>query len=340
MKYQDSVEQAKQKALEINAFLERHHLAAHPVNYTVLYEHFSGKNPELSQAIQHKLLANSFFDDFVMAELYSQWLTPHQAKHEALAQQVSSILAKLAGTADISSEAIEHYTNVLDQTLLCLESDAPERSKQSLHKVLQATHSVKASQLRLQEELDYSKKQCHTLRKELAQLKQERQLDPLTGLYNRQTMHDYLNLWLSENPERRIAAIAVDLDHFAQFNKDYGQNIGDVILSKVAHKVASYVQESGLPVRSGGEEFLLLLPDVDLRTASEIAEQIRRGVEKLRFISSKNKQTLPKMTISLGVSIYKASENWHQFLSRSAQVLHEAKQRGRNQVATETMLAH
>jgi diguanylate cyclase len=81
-----------------------------------------------------------------------------------------------------------------------------------------------------------------------------------------------------------------------------------------------------------------LLPDVDLRTASEIAEQVRRGVEKLRFVSSRSKKALPKITISLGVTLYQAEENWHQFLARSSQVLAVAKKRGRNQVATETML--
>ena len=146
-------------------------------------------------------------------------------------------------------------------------------------------------------------------------------------------MQNQVELWLSEQPDRRIAAIAVDLDHFARFNQDYGQTIGDIILSKVAKKVRSYVQESGMPVRAGGEEFLLLLPDVDLRTAAEIAEQVRKGVEKLRFVSARDKKSLPKITISLGVALYQASENWYQFLSRTNNVLQLAKQRGRNQVA-------
>ena len=173
---------------------------------------------------------------------------------------------------------------------------------------------------------------------ELETLKRNRQVDPLTGLYNRLAMQEHVDLWLTDNPKRQIAAIAVDLDHFRQFNQDYGTNIGDVILSKVAKKISAYVQESGLPVRAGGEEFLILLPDVDLRTASEIAEQIRRGVEKLRFVSSRSKKALPKVTISLGVSLYQAQENWHQFLARSSAVLGIAKKRGRNQVASENML--
>ncbi|CAM5197922.1 diguanylate cyclase [Alishewanella longhuensis] len=104
--------------------------------------------------------------------------------------------------------------------------------------------------------------------------------------------------------------------------------------------MGSYVQESGMPVRAGGEEFLLLLPDVDLRTAPEIAEQVRKGVEKLRFVSARDKKSLPKITISLGVALYHASENWYQFLARTNNVMQFGeKQRGRNQVASETMLA-
>ena len=191
----------------------------------------------------------------------------------------------------------------------------------------------------MQQQLLLANQQSHQLRHELEQLKQQRLLDPLTGLYNRLAMQNQLDVWFSEQPQRRVAAIAVNLDHFSRFNQDYGSAIGDVILAKVARKISSYVQSSGLPVRSGGEEFLILLPDVDLRSASEIAEQVRRGVEKLRFVSSRSKKTLPKVTISLGVSLYQHSENWYQFLGRTAAVLLLAKQRGRNQVANEAMLA-
>lgn len=339
MKYQDSIDQASEKAALTSAFLQRHRLAAHPVNYTVIYEYISGHNAGLCHAIEQKLAAQANFDDFVMAELYSQWLLPQQARQEALAQQVTTMLAKLSGTTDIANEAVQQYIDMLDQVLLGLDPNNSNRSKDSINKAISATYAIKASQQKLQDQLEFSNEQCHHLRDELERLKQERQLDPLTGLYNRLAMQEHLDLWLSENPHRRIAAIAVDLDHFAQFNQDYGAGIGDVILSKVARKIASYVQESGLPVRCGGEEFLILLPDVDLRTAGEIAEQVRRGVEKLRFVSSKSKKTLPKITISLGVSIYNTAENWHQFLSRSARVLQEAKHRGRNQVANELMLA-
>lgn len=338
MMYQDSIDQASEKAALAMAFLQRHRLAAHPVNFTVGYEYISGVNAALCQTIEQKLTARIVFDDFVMAELYSNYIVTTSKENEQLVSRVNQIVTKLSGTADLASEAINEYLDVLDQGLQAINSGETVDPAATLSLMIDATMELRGTQEKLRDQLQHSAEQSHILRAELDQLKKSRQVDALTGLYNRLAMQEYVDDWLTQDPHRRIAAIAVDLDHFRQFNQDYGMAIGDVILSKVAKKISAYVQESGLPVRAGGEEFLILLPDVDLRTASEIAEQVRRGVEKLRFVSSRSKKALPKITISLGVTLYQAEENWHQFLARSSQVLAVAKKRGRNQVATEAML--
>lgn len=338
MMYQDSIDQAGEKAALAQAFLQRHRLPAHPVNYTVSYDYISGQNAELCQAIEDKLSARIPFDDFVMAELYSNFIVPTSKQNEQLINAVHKIAMKLHQSANQTTDAINDYIEVLDSSLLSLKTDNPAQTKDTIQRVLEATYDLKATQQKLKDQLQQSNEQSQQLRLEVEQLKREREVDPLTGLYNRLAMQQHVDTWLSNNPKRRIAAISVDLDHFRQFNQDYGSSIGDVILSKVAKKISGYVQESGLPVRAGGEEFLILLPDVDLRTAGEIAEQVRKGVEKLRFVSSRTKKALPKVTISLGVTLYQAQENWQQFLARSSQVLTVAKKRGRNQVATEAML--
>lgn len=338
MMYQDSIDQAGEKAALAIAFLQRHRLAAHPVNYTVAYDYITGANAGLCQTIEQKLAARIPFDDFVMTELYSNFISTNNKENDQLVNRVSQLVNKLNDTSNSANDAISEYIDILDHSLVALKTDNPAQARDTLHRMLDATYDARTSQQKLKDQLQQSHQQAEILREELAQLKRNRQVDPLTGLYNRLAMQEHVDLWLTEDPKRKIAAIAVDLDHFRQFNQDYGFNIGDVILSKVAKKISAYVQESGLPVRAGGEEFLILLPDVDLRTAGEIAEQVRRGVEKLRFVSSRSKKALPKVTISLGVALYQAEENWHQFLARSTQVLQVAKRRGRNQVATETML--
>lgn len=341
MKYQDSLQQASEKAAQVKIFLQRIKLAAHPVNYAVCYEYISGQNEQLCHIIEQKLTAQAPLDDFVMADLYSRFLTCDNPKQEQLLQDATGMVSRVAAYTDVAAEQLDDYLQHLDTGILQLQQHPSPDTKinTTVAQLQQATREFRLSQQQMQQQLLLANQQSHQLRHELEQLKQQRLLDPLTGLYNRLAMQNQLDVWFSEQPQRRVAAIAVNLDHFSRFNQDYGSAIGDVILAKVARKISSYVQSSGLPVRSGGEEFLILLPDVDLRSASEIAEQVRRGVEKLRFVSSRSKKTLPKVTISLGVSLYQHSENWYQFLGRTAAVLLLAKQRGRNQVANEAMLA-
>ncbi|MBZ9613673.1 GGDEF domain-containing protein [Rheinheimera maricola] len=338
MKYQDSLELAGEKAAQVKVFLQRAGLAAHPVNYAVCYDYISGHNEALCIAIEQKLAAKTSLDDFIMADLYSRYLVPANPQQEQLLQDAAGIVSRLTGYTDLAAEQVSDYLQQLDFSLMQLQQSNGENSLPLVEQLRQHTISFQQQQQQLQQQLEQANQQSHQLRHEIEQLKQQRLLDPLTGLYNRLAMQNQLDLWFTEQPGRRIAAIAVNLDHFNRFNQDYGNVIGDVILSKVARKISSYVQSSGLPVRSGGEEFLILLPDVDLRSASEIAEQVRRGVEKLRFVSAKSKRALPKVTISLGVSMFQHTENWHQFLARTTDVLKLAKQRGRNQVASEAML--
>ncbi|MDP5136807.1 GGDEF domain-containing protein [Rheinheimera baltica] len=340
MKYQDSLQQASDKAAQVKLFLHRAGLAAHPVNYAVCYEYISGNNAQLCQIIEQKLAAKAPLDDFVMADLYSRFMAEDNAQQQLMLQDAAGMVSRIAGYTDVAAEQLDDYLQQLDDSMLRLEQVSNDSVVLTVvNQLHQTTADFKRDQQQLHQQLLLANQQSHQLRHELEQLKQQRLLDPLTGLYNRAAMQNQLDVWFSEEPNRRIAAIVVNLDHFSRFNQQYGNTIGDVILAKVARKVSSYVQNSGLPVRSGGEEFLILLPDVDLRSASEIAEQVRRGVEKLRFVSSRSKQTLPKVTISLGVSLYQQSENWYQFLGRTAEVLLLAKQRGRNQVASEAMLA-
>ncbi|WP_301003554.1 GGDEF domain-containing protein [Arsukibacterium sp.] len=337
MKYQDSLQQALEKAGLVKAFLQHNQLAIHPINYAVVYDYISGNNAGLCQAIEQKLASKTALDDFIMAELYQRWLADENTEQEQLLQEVTGIVGRLSGYTDLAAEATGQFIQQLEQHLDNLAT-APAKVSDITGVIKAQAQAYQQQQQQLHNQLEMANKQSHQLRHELEQLKLQRMQDPLTGLYNRIAMQNQVDLWLTEQPERRIAAIVVDIDHFSRFNQDYGQTIGDVILSKVARKVGSYVQASGMPVRSGGEEFLLLLPDIDLRTANEIAEQVRKGVEKLRFVSSRDKKSLPKVTISLGVSLFQAKESWYQFLARSAQVLKLAKERGRNQVADELML--
>jgi diguanylate cyclase len=166
---------------------------------------------------------------------------------------------------------------------------------------------------------------------ELADIRKNIYLDPLTGLYNRKAMSKHLEEWFKEDPSKEIAAIVININQFTGVTNKFGSLISDVLLTKIADKVGSYVDDSGLPVRSAGDEFLILLPDIDRNIAQEIADKIRQGVEKMRFISSKSGIRLPQLTVSTGVNHFKASENVNMVINRTRKAMTEIYKKVSNQ---------
>ena len=134
-------------------------------------------------------------------------------------------------------------------------------------------------------------------------------------------MSQYIEQWHHQDPNKTIAVIVVNINQLSEFSQRFGSLLGDVILSKIANKISSYVTNSGIPVRTGGDEFLILLPEVEKNTAIEIAEKISLGVEKLRFVSVQTGIRLPKMSVSLGVSAKQLAEPINSCIDRARETI-------------------
>ena len=88
------------------------------------------------------------------------------------------------------------------------------------------------------------------------------------------------------------------------------------MLNRVAKKIQKYVFESGLPGRTAKDEFVVLMSDIEPETANIIAEKIRVGVEKLKFVSSKSDKNLPKVDLSFGIAKRNDEENFNALAPR------------------------
>jgi len=148
--------------------------------------------------------------------------------------------------------------------------------------------------------------------------------DPLTGLANRRMMHIVFERILNRAKrfDEPFSIIMLDIDHFKKFNDQFGHTEGDRLLKKLARIILEEVRQIDLAVRYGGEEFLVLLPETDSIKACDVAERMRKAVER---------QT--KITISLGISSHKKSMKTHEvFISKADKALYKAKKNGRNRV--------
>lgn len=157
--------------------------------------------------------------------------------------------------------------------------------------------------------------------------------DPLTGLFNRRHMTETLRKAISdcERSGETFSVIAIDVDHFKKFNDTHGHDAGDMVLRAVGSVLQQDCDGDDVACRPGGEEFTVILPKCDRETALERAERLRRTVEniKVRY----GEKTLPRITISVGVSLYPEHGALPQLLLRSADdALYEAKAQGRNMV--------
>ena len=157
--------------------------------------------------------------------------------------------------------------------------------------------------------------------------------DPLTRCHNRRFLDEYIQQYelLSQRHEKRVGFLMIDLDFFKQVNDQYGHQTGDSVLQEIAMVIKDSIRKSDLLVRYGGEEFLVLLLEIDSNTTDVVAEKVRFAVEKHQF-ELPGGVTLRK-TISIGISEYpRDADMFYKAIKYADVALYEAKQAGRNRV--------
>ncbi len=161
--------------------------------------------------------------------------------------------------------------------------------------------------------------------------------DPLTGLYNRRFMEEALAREISRmtRADKFLAVAMLDIDHFKRFNDAYGHEAGDVVLKEFALLLSSFREGSDLACRYGGEEFLLILPELVPEQAIKRLDAFRETVGHLTVML--HGKPLPSITVSIGVASLPAHGSTSEGLIKAADdALYRAKQNGRNRVELAT----
>ena len=172
------------------------------------------------------------------------------------------------------------------------------------------------------------------LEKSLAVIQEIAIHDELTGFYNRRHLLELLenekNRSLRGNAVFTIAML--DIDHFKKVNDTYGHQAGDEVLRRVSAAIKSTMRNTDFCGRYGGEEFVLVLIQTDLKEAMICAERMRANIEKCRFPGIGNGLTI---TASIGLSQYQTREEIDTMVARADRALYRAKEGGRNRVEYE-----
>lgn len=157
-------------------------------------------------------------------------------------------------------------------------------------------------------------------------------IDKLTGIYNR---HKFEELYVLESERARrfsqpLSLIMIDIDHFKSVNDTYGHDIGDEVLKHLAKIVQDTIRQIDIFARWGGEEFLVLSPNTDLKSIQVVAEKLRLAIAEAEF------PEVSHITVSQGISTFEAEDTFKRLFKRADMGLYHAKEHGRNQVGVIT----
>ena len=153
--------------------------------------------------------------------------------------------------------------------------------------------------------------------------------DSLTGIYNRYKLDKVLQteIDISKRYERPFSLIFCDIDHFKVINDTFGHKIGDKVLKTISEIILENIRKSDVFGRWGGEEFLIISPETDLKKAIQLAEKLRKLIENYEF-----ENDLLKVTCSFGVVEFNGEESISEITKRVDSLLYKAKNNGRNKV--------
>ena len=159
--------------------------------------------------------------------------------------------------------------------------------------------------------------------------------DDLTSLYRKGYFLERFKDEFSRSLQKQqdISLLMIDIDHFKDYNDKFGHTAGDIVLKSISKEIFNFFnRESVIPCRFGGEEFCVLLPGINKKSAVTFAQQFRKLIEKKEIVLRRQKSNI---TISIGVASYPQDAGTQdELLHKSDQLLYEAKEKGRNRVCS------
>ncbi len=314
-----------------------------PVHYSVLYEYVSGINPPLKEAIDFLINSGKVSSDQEMENIFVNHLVPEflgqlLSNQEGYSRDLQNLLMRLSESTSATIQDVSRFQEGLESTKSTLEGSGsldPTLLLKIVKKTLSETDSMKRSTSILEDRLKESQSEIDCLRKELRSAKIAALIDPLTELLNRRGLDQEASKWIVSNADKKepCSFLMLDIDHFKKINDTHGHLLGDKVIQTVAKAIRYSVRDEDIVARVGGEEFAVVLPRINTHQGHMVAEKIRTYVEKIEILSSKTRQKIGTITVSIGLDTLTNGGNWHQSLDRADKALYQSKTGGRNRTS-------
>jgi diguanylate cyclase len=239
---------------------------------------------------------------------------------------------------EITESTGDYHQKIEGYSLQISQSNNIVELSHLLDDIMQDTRLIQASAQRSREELLSSRKQVDDaegkikqLEQELAQVSELVHEDQLTGALNRRGLDEAFEREAARSNRSKspLCVALLDIDDFKRLNDSFGHQAGDQALMHLSSVIKEALRPSDSVTRYGGEEFVILLPDVDLKVAVETIERLQRELTK-KFFLHDNERVL--VTFSAGIALRNSEESQEDVLGRADKAMYQAKKSGKNRV--------
>ncbi len=308
-----------------------------PRNYHLWFEIESGANPDLAREAELLLdQGPDSLDDDRLSDLFERHIGTlgRQERLDAAEEDLSGILEALSKLVDESSAKAEGSSKTINSVAGQIEGVEVVSDLRSFVTVLaRESRAMVENNKALTERLTEASQQVDALKADLRMARDEALSDQLTGLCNRKAFDIAIKMAVDGvEEEGPPSLLLLDVDHFKSFNDRFGHTVGDEVLKIVGRCLQENVKGKDTAARYGGEEFAIILPGTASDKAVILADQIRSNVEGKRFRRRTTGETLPTVTISIGVAKFREGEEARAWIERADAALYQAKAEGRNRV--------
>ena len=315
----------------------KHQIPATPSNYALWYLYVDDQNPELNAAIDEIISEYDTVPTTSSQILYQNHIASQEELDvKSMRLSLEAMATELSQTMTDTGSDTSAFQSSIDKNFAKLnrieEDGIPlEQVLGLVRNLIDDAANIRQSTDFFNSQLGKAQAEIENLKNQLKETEKEALYDALTGALNRRAFDADFKDLLDSSPEG-LCIILADIDHFKAFNDNYGHVLGDQVLKIVAKRINEASRDGAKAYRIGGEEFAIICPKSNLRSARHLAESVRRAIEKLSLKDRRSNQRIDNITCSFGVAEYNTVSKSRAIVDAADTQLYEAKRLGRNRV--------
>jgi diguanylate cyclase len=312
-----------------------------PKTYEVWYSYAAGVPEEVAGKINAIIEKNGSLGTYDLDQIHLEYLAlseRERKRQDALNFHLDREMDEIAKLVQAHIASSDSYSGSLKHTGASLSASAtPAQVRSAIEILLSENAKMRSQTAKLGSALAESRAQVRKLRTSLERSREKEMRDPMTNLANRRYFELQMPREIAESRRNGtpMCLALVDIDHFKVINDTFGHPVGDDVLRFFAALLAENVKGRDLAARYGGEEFALILPATAVGNAQQLVQQIMDQLKATNLVLSQGKTPIGRLTASFGIARLRDSDDSETLLMRADTRLYEAKNAGRNRIASD-----